>query len=104
MEESTGPAAAGQLSLASTGYVLTGAGRTKLAELGIAPGPVLRSRRALARPCLDWTQRRPHLAGAMPAAITARLLDLRLLTRTAGRGLRAAPDYQARIDNWLRPL
>ncbi|HET9968399.1 MAG TPA: hypothetical protein VFQ68_09185, partial [Streptosporangiaceae bacterium] len=67
------------------------------------PGPVLRSRRALARPCLDWTQRRPHLAGAMPAAITARLIDLRLLTRTSGRGLRPAPDYQARIDSWLRP-
>lgn len=60
--------------------------------------------RALARPCLDWTQRRPHLAGAMPAAITARLIDLRLLARTAGRGLRPAPDYQARIDSWLRPL
>ena len=83
--------------------MLTDAGQAKLTELGIDPGPGLRSRRALARPCLDWTQRRPHLAGAMPAAITARLLDLRLLTRTAGRGLRPAPDYQARIDSWLRP-
>jgi hypothetical protein len=27
-----------------------------------------------------------------------------LLTRTAGRGLRPAADYQARIDGWLRPL
>jgi DNA-binding transcriptional ArsR family regulator len=91
------------LSPAGTGHALTDAGQAKLAELGIDPGPVLRSRRILARPCLDWTQRRPHLAGAMPAAITARLLDLRLLTRTAGRGLRPAPDYQARIDGWLRP-
>jgi len=89
------------LSVAATGHVLTDAGRAKLTELGIDPGPVLRSRRALARPCLDWTQRRPHLAGAMPAAITARLIELRLLTRTAGRGLRPAPDYQARIDSWL---
>jgi hypothetical protein len=97
-------AATGQLSLAGAGHELTDAGRAKLAELGIDPGPVLRSRRALARPCLDWTQRRPHLAGAMPAALTARLLDLRLLTRTAGRALRPASDYQARIDSWLRPL
>jgi hypothetical protein len=96
------PAGTGHvLSPAGTGHVLTDAGQAKLAELGIDPGPVLRSRRILARPCLDWTQRRPHLAGAMPAAITARLLDLRLLTRTAGRGLRPAPDYQARIDGWL---
>jgi DNA-binding transcriptional ArsR family regulator len=93
----------GLLSPAGTGHVLTAAGRAKLAELGIDPVPVLRSRRILARPCLDWTQRRPHLAGAMPAAITARLLDLSLLTRTAGRGLRPAPDYQARIDSWLQP-
>ncbi len=100
------PASTGQAGTgpAGTGHVLTDVGRAKLAELGIDPGPALRSRRALARPCLDWTQRRPHLAGAMPAAITARLLDLRLLTRTAGRGLRPAADYQARIDGWLRPL
>ncbi len=87
-----------------TSHVLTDEGRDKLAELGIDPGPVLRSRRVQARPCLDWTQRRPHLAGAVPAAITTRLLELRLLTRTAGRGLRPAADYQARIDGWLRPL
>ena len=98
------PAGTGQPGPAGTSHVLTDAGRAKLTELGIDPGPVLRSRRALARPCLDWTQRRPHLAGAMPAAITARLIDLRLLTRTAGRGLRPAPHYQARIDSWLRPL
>jgi DNA-binding transcriptional ArsR family regulator len=103
--ESTGDpmGTTGRLDPAGAGHVLTDAGRAKLVELGIDPGPVLRSRRALARPCLDWTQRRPHLAGAMPAAITARLIDLRLLTRTAGRGLRPAPDYQARIDSWLRP-
>ena len=39
----------------------------------------------------------------MPAAITARLIDLRLLTRTSDRGLRPTPDYQARIGSWLRP-
>jgi DNA-binding transcriptional ArsR family regulator len=88
---------------AGASYTLTDAGRGKLAEFGIDPGPVLRSRRVLARPCLDWTQRRPHLAGAVPAAITTRLLELRLLTRTTGRGLRPAADYQARIDDWLRP-
>ena len=42
-----------------------------------------------------------------PAAATAHLywlIDLRLLTRTAGRGLRPAPDYQPRIDSWRPPL
>jgi hypothetical protein len=54
----------GLLSPADTGRALTDTGQAKLAELGIDPGPLLRSRRILARPCLDWTQRRPHLAGA----------------------------------------
>jgi DNA-binding transcriptional ArsR family regulator len=100
-----GPAATSHtLTDPGTSHVLTDAGRDKLAELGIDPGPMLRSRRVLARPCLDWTQRRPHLAGAVPAAITTRLLELRLLTRTTGRGLRPAADYQARIDSWLQPL
>ena len=49
------PAGTGEPRPAATGHVLTDAGRAKLAELGIDPGPVLRSRRALARPCLDWT-------------------------------------------------
>jgi DNA-binding transcriptional ArsR family regulator len=32
-------------------------------------------RRPLARPCLDWTERRPHLAGALGAAILRSLLQ-----------------------------
>ena len=70
-----------------------------------SPGPrcpVLRSRGILARPCLDWTPAgAAHLAGAMPAAITARLLDLRLLTRTSGRGLRPARTTRPGVDGWL---
>jgi hypothetical protein len=43
--------------------------------LGLDPEPLSRSRRVLARSCLDWTQRRPHLAGAIPAAITAQMIE-----------------------------
>jgi hypothetical protein len=28
--------------------------------------------RVLCRPCLDWSERRPHIAGAMGAALCAR--------------------------------
>jgi len=59
------------------------------------------SRRVFARCCLDWTQRRPHLAGALPAALTARFLDLGWLTRRTCRGLRVTDDYQPGIDQWL---
>jgi DNA-binding transcriptional ArsR family regulator len=44
--------------------------------------PLLRSaRRCFAQRCLDWTERRDHLAGALGAAIYHRLLELRWITR-----------------------
>jgi DNA-binding transcriptional ArsR family regulator len=38
-------------------------------------------RRAYARPCLDWSERRPHLAGALGAAVAAALLEREWVTR-----------------------
>jgi len=84
-------------------HTLTDHGRGRLAALGLDPDELLRSRRVLCRTCIDWTHRRPHLAGAVPAAITARLLDLRWLARTSGRGLRTSPEYQQQLDAWLPP-
>jgi hypothetical protein len=52
---------------------------------------VARTRRpAFARPCLDFTERRPHLAGALGAVLCARLLADGWLVRPASdqRGLR----------------
>jgi len=43
------------------------------------------SRRRFAGACLDWTERRPHLNGALGAAITVRLLELRWIERGAHR-------------------
>ncbi len=39
------------------------------------------SRRPLCRACLDWSERREHLAGALGAAILDRLLELRYARR-----------------------
>ena len=45
--------------------------------------PTRRStRRRLCRLCLDWTERRPHIAGALGAAITKRFFDLGWMERT----------------------
>lgn len=80
---------------------LTPAGRSLLTGLDIDPERLARTRRMFARGCVDWTQRRPHLAGALPAALTARFLELGWLSRATGRALRAAPDYDQRLDAWL---
>ncbi|AIR97509.1 ArsR/SmtB family transcription factor [Streptomyces glaucescens] len=55
------------------GFALTGAG---LAWFGATGIPLDRTgRRPLARACLDWTERRPHLAGTAGAALCRHALD-----------------------------
>src|SRR6202034_382980 len=57
-------------------YQVTPDGADKLEEFGVDLGKIAHSRRRVAAACLDWTQRRPHLNGAIGAAVTARLLEL----------------------------
>jgi DNA-binding transcriptional ArsR family regulator len=50
------------------------------------------SRRLLCRPCLDWSERRPHLAGVIGAALLERLLARRWIERAAsGRAILVTP-------------
>jgi hypothetical protein len=57
-------------------YELGRAGQAWFANLGIDTDSLRRSRRIFARQCLDWTERRPHIAGALGAALCSRLLAL----------------------------
>lgn len=56
-----------------TGFALTDAGLGWFRTTGI--GLDRRGRRPLARACLDWTERRPHLAGVAGAALCRHALD-----------------------------
>jgi DNA-binding transcriptional ArsR family regulator len=64
------------------------------ASLGIDLGSLERQRRAFARTCLDWTERAPHLAGALGAALLDRMFVLDWLRRPTGgsRGLIVTAD------------
>ncbi len=62
-------------------YRLTAAGERVLARLGVDMDRARRERRAFARQCLDWSERRAHLAGALGAAVAERFLDLRWVQR-----------------------
>ena len=55
---------------------ITEAGSRFLAEFGIDLSTLSSRRRHFCRLCLDWTERRPHLAGALGAALTKRCFDL----------------------------
>ncbi|MCT9084311.1 ArsR/SmtB family transcription factor [Streptomyces fulvoviolaceus] len=62
-----------QLLRQDTGFALTDAGVGWFGSVGI---PLDRKgRRPLARACLDWTERRPHLAGVAGAALCRHALD-----------------------------
>ncbi|MGH9748161.1 MAG: ArsR/SmtB family transcription factor [Candidatus Acidiferrales bacterium] len=70
-------------------YQLGRSGRAWFSDLGIDVNALQHSRRAFARQCLDWTERRPHIAGALGAAICTRLFALGWVARRRGtRALR----------------
>lgn len=62
-------------------FVLSPKGERLMATLGIGTAPLRGTRRAFARQCLDWTERKVHLAGALGAALTSFYLEQGWLTR-----------------------
>jgi DNA-binding transcriptional ArsR family regulator len=70
-------------------YALTAQGARRLEKAGIDVERLRGQRRTFARPCLDWTERRPHLAGALGAGIAAHALERKWVRRLPGsRALR----------------
>ncbi|HEX3686702.1 MAG TPA: helix-turn-helix domain-containing protein [Gaiellaceae bacterium] len=63
------------------GYELGEAAAPELERLGIDLDGLAQLRRPLVRGCLDWSERELHVAGAVGAAITARLFELGCLER-----------------------
>lgn len=63
-------------SVDSGGLVLTSAGRQRMAALGLDLDAVKPGRRPVCRTCLDWSERRHHLAGSLGAAILQRIETL----------------------------
>lgn len=76
----------GFVELASDGGVVTEAGLAFLEELGLDTAPILarrtrRTGRVLCRPCLDWSERRPHLGGLVGATLCTHSLEMGWVTR-----------------------
>ena len=62
-------------------FAVTKRGGDWFAELGIDLDAARALRRKFAASCLDWTERRDHLGGALGAALAERLVDLGWITR-----------------------
>ena len=66
--------------------------RDWFARLGVDLGALEPGRRPLLRVCIDWTERREHLAGALGAAVCAAVLERGwALRRPSSRALRVTP-------------
>jgi DNA-binding transcriptional ArsR family regulator len=62
-------------------FAVTRRGESWFAEMGIDLAALRGKRRKFAAQCLDWSERRDHLGGALGAALATRLLDLGWITR-----------------------
>lgn len=83
-------------------YTLGPNAAAQLAALGIDLAPLQRQRRQLVRGCLDWSERELHVAGALGAAVTERLLALGWIRRSDGnRSVELTEDGRAGLESVL---
>jgi DNA-binding transcriptional ArsR family regulator len=91
----------GVLVCGDSSYELTAEGECTLAGLGVDVAGARSRRRSFARSCLDWSEQRPHLAGALGAALSDALLrEGWVQRRPHDRGLLVTPEG----SNGLRRL
>jgi DNA-binding transcriptional ArsR family regulator len=78
---------------------LTRAGEAWCERIGIDLEALRARRRRLCRQCLDWSQRRAHLAGSLGQALLERLFALRYARREAGsRAVVLSPRGEAFVE------
>jgi DNA-binding transcriptional ArsR family regulator len=68
-------------------FEVTAKGHGRFGELGIDAAALRKARRRFAGECLDWTERRPHLNGALAAALLVRFIELGWVERRGNREL-----------------
>jgi DNA-binding transcriptional ArsR family regulator len=87
-----------RLVVGERGYEITPAGGAWLAQLGIDPKGPIRGER-YAYPCLDWSERRDHMAGKLATTLLDHFMERRWLARMAqSRALRITPEGQRRFS------
>lgn len=69
------------LDVTNAEFVVTRRGKALFASFDIDVDDLRDARRSFARQCMDWTERRPHVAGALGASLLERFLEWRWLVR-----------------------
>jgi DNA-binding transcriptional ArsR family regulator len=87
---------------ADGGFTLGPAGDTAFAEGGIDVASLPRGGRPLTRACMDWSERRHHLAGSLGAALAGSLVRQGWIQRREGtRIVTVTPAGTAGLQDWL---
>lgn len=73
--------ASGALEVVERAYVVPSGSHPFFVNLGIDVDAVAKRRRHLAPQCIDWSERLPHLAGALGATVADRFLERGWITR-----------------------
>lgn len=80
----------GRLASTASGFELTDAGRVWLQRLGLVPSAPS-GRRRYAYRCLDWSERRDHLAGQLADELYRHFSAQGWVRRTSGRAVEVTP-------------
>jgi|TARA_R110002051_G_scaffold94633_1_gene164459 DNA-binding transcriptional ArsR family regulator len=92
----------GAIRSSEDSLALTPAGAERLEQFGIDTATLGRGSRPLCRPCLDWSARRPHLAGSLGKAMLDRMLELGWARPDPGsRAIRFTSAGRANLQAWL---
>jgi DNA-binding transcriptional ArsR family regulator len=99
-----GLTAAGYVELTEDAAAVTPAGLARFADLGMDINSLAeahgRTARAHCRPCLDWSERRPHLGGRLGAALCAHGIERRWIKRIEGtRAVALTPQGRRAFQN-----
>jgi DNA-binding transcriptional ArsR family regulator len=90
------------LDPADGGWTVTPSGERDLAAIDVDVADLRTARRPLTRVCIDWSEKRPHLAGGLGAALATALLERRWLERRPGmRAVAVTPRGRAELAAWL---
>jgi DNA-binding transcriptional ArsR family regulator len=90
------------IRLSGSDFEVTPAGEKLFRKIGLDVDAARRERRSFARACIDWTERRPHLAGSLGAQVLA-LFESRRWVRRDGndRGLQITREGRDEIEKLL---
>jgi DNA-binding transcriptional ArsR family regulator len=94
--------ARGHVAFVQDGGEVTESGFAFLSRLGVALGDRKRTGRVFCRPCLDWSERRPHIAGSVGARLCERYFELGWIRRVqSGRALDITARGRGGFTDWF---